>query len=211
MKLYTYWRSTSSYRVRIALALKKLEAEQAFVHLVRNGGEQNAPSYRAINPQGRVPTLELDDGRILIQSPAILEYLEEIYPTPALLPADPMARAKVRAVASIIGCDVHPLHNIGPLNHLRKKFGRSEPEVTAWIATWVGQGLSTVETLIGNEGFCFGPEPTLADVFLLPQLYAARRFAVSLEAYPRILRVEKVASEHSAFLIAHPANQPDAE
>jgi maleylacetoacetate isomerase len=211
MKLYTYWRSTSSYRVRIALALKKLEAEQAFVHLVRNGGEQNAPSYRAINPQGRVPALELDDGSILIQSPAILEYLEEIYPTPALLPSDPVARAKVRAVASIIGCDVHPLHNVGPLNHLRKVFGRSEPEVTAWIATWVGQGLSAVEVLIGDEGFCFGPEPTLADVFLLPQLYAARRFAVPLEAFPRILRVEKVAGEHPAFLSAHPGNQPDAE
>jgi maleylacetoacetate isomerase len=211
MKLYTYWRSTSSYRVRIALALKKLEAEQAFIHLVRNGGEQNAPSYRAINPQGRVPTLELDDGSTLIQSPAILEYFEEIYPTPALLPADPVARAKVRAVASIIGCDVHPLHNVGPLNHLRKVFGRSEPEVTAWIATWVGQGLSTVEALIGNEGFCFGPEPTLADVFLLPQLYAARRFTVPLEVYPRILRVEKLAGEHPAFVSAHPANQPDAE
>lgn len=211
MKLYTYWRSTSSYRVRIALALKKLEAEQAFVHLVRNGGEQNAPSYRAINPQGRVPALELDDGSILIQSPAILEYLEETYPTPALLPSDPVARAKVRAVASIIGCDVHPLHNVGPLNHLRKVFGCSEPEVTAWIAAWVGQGLSAIEALIGDEGFCFGPEPTLADVFLLPQLYAARRFAVALEACPRILRVEKVAGEHPAFLSAHPANQLDAE
>ena len=211
MKLYTYWRSTSSYRVRIALALKKLEAEQAFVHLVRNGGEQNAPSYRAINPQGRVPALELDDGSILIQSPAILEYLEEIYPTPALLPSDPVARAKIRAVASIIGCDVHPLHNVGPLNHLRKVLGHSEPEVAAWIAIWVGQGLSAVEGLIDDKDFCFGPEPTLADVYLLPQLYAARRFAVPLEAFPRILRVEKVAGEHPAFLSAHPANQLDAE
>jgi len=211
MKLYTYWRSTSSYRVRIALALKKLEAEQVFIHLVRNGGEQNAPSYRAINPQGRVPALELDGGTVLTQSPAILEYLEEVYPRPALLPADPVARAKVRAVASIIGCDIHPLHNVGPLNHLRKGFGRSEPEVTAWIATWVGQGLSAVETLIEDEGFCFGPEPSLADVYLLPQLYAARRFAVPLEAYPRILRVERRAGEHPAFLSAHPSAQPDAE
>jgi maleylacetoacetate isomerase/maleylpyruvate isomerase len=131
MKLYTYWRSTSSYRVRIALALKKLEAEQAFIHLVRNGGEQNAPSYQAINPQSPVPGLELDGGSILVQSPAVLEYLEEIYPTPALLPSDLVARAKIRVVASIIGCDVHPLHNVGPLNHLRKVFGHSEPEVTA--------------------------------------------------------------------------------
>jgi len=211
MKLYTYWRSTSSYRLRIALALKKLEPEQAFVHLVRNGSEQNAPSYRAINPQGRVPALELDDGAVLIQSPAILEYLEEAYPTPALLPGDPVARAKVRSVASIIGCDIHPLHNVGPLNHLRKQFGRSEPEVADWIATWIGQGLAAVEALIGDEGFCFGPQPSLADVYLVPQLYAARRFAVPLDAYPRIRRVEALAGEHPAFLKAHPSAQPDAE
>ncbi|WP_201832474.1 maleylacetoacetate isomerase [Microvirga zambiensis] len=211
MKLYTYWRSTSSYRVRIALALKSIEPEQAFVHLVRNGGEQNSLSYRAINPQGRVPALELDDGTVIIQSPAILEYLEEAYPTPALLPADPAARAKVRAVASLIGCDIHPLHNVGPLNHLRKTFDRSEPEVAAWIATWVGQGLAAVEALIGDEGFCFGSEPSMADVYLLPQLYAARRFAVPLEDYPRIRRVEALAGEHAAFLKAHPSAQPDAE
>ena len=211
MKLYTYWRSTSSYRVRIALALKKLEAEQAFVHLVRNGGEQNAPSYRAINPQGRVPALELDDGSVLPQSPAILEYLEEIYPAPALLPSNPVARAKVRAVASIIGCDIHPLHNVGPLNHLRKAFGGSEKEVADWIATWVGKGLSAVEALIDDHGFCFGPEPTLADVYLIPQLYAARRFGVHVDPYPRILRVEKLAAEREAFSRAHPSAQPDAE
>jgi len=211
MKLYTYWRSTSSYRVRIALALKKVEAEQAFVHLVRNGGEQNSPGYRALNPQGRVPALELDDSTILIQSPAILEYLEEVYPTPSLLPGDPAARARVRAVASIIGCDIHPLHNVGPLTHLRKVLGRSEQEVSDWIAAWIGQGLSAVEALIGDQGFCFGSDPTMADVYLLPQLYAARRFSVPLDAYPRILRVEKLAGEHPAFRSAHPSAQPDAE
>jgi maleylacetoacetate isomerase/maleylpyruvate isomerase len=211
MKLYTYWRSTSSYRVRIALALKNIEAEQAFVHLVRNGGEQNAPAYRAINPQGRVPALALDEHTIITQSPAILEYLEEAHPNPALLPSDLVQRAKVRTVAAIIGCDVHPLHNVGPLNHLRKNFDRSEQDVAAWIATWVGQGLAAVETLIGDEGFCFGPEPGMADVYLLPQLYAARRFNVPLESYSRILRVEKLASEHEAFRKAHPSAQPDAE
>ena len=211
MKLYTYWRSTSSYRVRIALALKSIEAEQAFVHLVRNGGEQNAPAYRAINPQGRVPALALDAHTIITQSPAILEYLEEAYPDPALLPSDLVQRAKVRAVAAIIGCDIHPLHNVGPLNHLRKNFDRSEQDVAAWIATWVGQGLAAVEILIGDEGFCFGPEPGMADVYLLPQLYAARRFNVPLESYPRILRVEKLADEHEAFRKAHPSAQPDAE
>jgi len=211
MKLYTYWRSTSSYRVRIALALKNLEVVQVPVHLVRNGGEQNAPAYRAINPQGRVPALELDDGTIIAQSPAILEYLEEAYPNPPLLTTDPVRRAKVRTVAAIIGCDVHPLHNVGPLNHLRKTFGRSEQEVANWIATWTGQGLSAVEALIGDEGFCFGPEPSLADVYVIPQLYAARRFDVPLNAYPRLLRVEKLAAEHEAFRRAHPSVQPDAE
>jgi maleylacetoacetate isomerase/maleylpyruvate isomerase len=211
MKLYTYWRSTSSYRVRIALALKKLEAEQAFVHLVPGGGQQNAPGYRAINPQGRVPALELDDGTVIIQSPAILEFLEEAYPTPALLPSDTVGRAKVRAVAAIIGCDVHPLHNVSPLTYLRKDFGRSEAEVSGWIATWIGQGLAAIEPLIDDQGFCFGPEPGMADIYLIPQLYAARRFEVPLEAYPRIMRVEKLASEHDAFRNAHPANQPDAE
>ena len=211
MKLYTYWRSTSSYRVRIALTLKGLEAEQAFVHLVRNGGEQNAPEYRAINPQGRVPSLVLDDGSTLTQSPAILEYLEEAFPTPALLPSDLVVRAKVRAVAAIIGCDIHPLHNIGPLTHLRQTIACSEPEVTGWIAKWIEQGLAAVEALIGDKDFCFGPEPGLADVYLVPQLYAARRFKVPLEAYPRISRVGWQSSEHPAFQSAHPANQPDAE
>lgn len=208
MKLYGYWRSTSSYRLRIALALKGITAEQAFVHLVR--GEQKAEAYRALNPQGRVPTLVLDDGSVLTQSPAIIEYLEEVFPNPPLLPADPVARAKIRAVAAIIGCDVHPLHNVGPLNYLRGPLGRSEEEVSGWIATWIEQGFAAVETMIGEDGYCFGPAPGLADVYLVPQLYAARRFGVPLEAYPRILRVEKLAEEHPAFQVAHPAKQADA-
>lgn len=211
MKLYTYWRSTSSYRVRIALALKGLEAEQAFVHLVRNGGEQHGAAYRAINPQGRVPSLALDDGTVLTQSPAILEYLEEAYPAPPLLPADPTGRAKVRAVAGIIACDIHPLHNVGPLNYLRRTLGQDEPAVHGWIATWITQGLTAVEALIGDGPYCFGDTPGLADIHLIPQLYAARRFGVALEAYPRILRVEAHAIEHPAFVKAHPANQPDSE
>lgn len=211
MKLYGYWRSTSSYRVRIALALKGLTAETVPVQLVRGGGEHNQPAYRAINPQGRVPALELDDGAVLIQSPAILEYLEETHPEPALLPQDPVERARVRAVAAIIGCDIHPLHNSGPLGVLRKSFGHSEAEVAEWIGTWVGQGLAAVEHLIGDVGYCFGREPGLADVYLIPQLYAARRFSVPLEAYPRIRRVEALALEHPAFKAAHPSAQADAE
>ncbi|MBY0257971.1 maleylacetoacetate isomerase [Methylobacterium sp.] len=211
MKLYGYWRSTSSYRVRIALALKGLTADAVPVHLVRGGGEHHQPSYRAINPQGRVPALELDDATVLIQSPAILEYLEETHPAPALLPQDPVERARVRAVAAIIGCDIHPLHNSGPLGFLRKSFGHSEAEVAEWIGTWVGQGLAAVEQLIGDDGYCFGREPGLADVYLIPQLYAARRFSVPLDAYPRIRRVEALALDHPAFKAAHPSAQVDAE
>ncbi|MDT3377759.1 maleylacetoacetate isomerase [Labrys neptuniae] len=211
MKLYTYWRSTSSYRVRIALALKGLEVEQAFIHLVRNGGEQHGEAYRALNPQERVPTLVLDDGTALTQSPAIIEYLEEAYPVPPLLPADPAQRAKVRAVAAIIGCDIQPLHNLGPLTYLRRTLGQAEPEVDAWIATWAGSGLKAVEALIGDGPYCFGETPGLADVYLIPQLYAARRFGVPLDAYPRIRRVEAEAEGHPAFVKAHPANQPDSE
>ncbi|MGO4337004.1 maleylacetoacetate isomerase [Labrys sp. KB_33_2] len=211
MKLYTYWRSTSSYRVRIALALKGLETEQAFIHLVRNGGEQHGEAYRALNPQERVPTLVLDDGNALTQSPAIIEYLEETYPVPPLLPSDPTRRAKVRAVAAIIGCDIQPLHNLGPLTYLRRTLGQAEPEVDAWIATWAGSGLKAVEALIGDGPYCFGETPGLADVYLIPQLYAARRFGVPLDAYPRIRRVEAEAEGHPAFVKAHPANQSDSE
>lgn len=211
MKLYTYWRSTSSYRVRIALALKQIEVEQAFVHLVRDGGEQNAEGYLAINPQGRVPALALDDGTVIAQSPAIIEYLEEVYPAPPLLPADPVGRAQVRSVAAIIGCDIHPLHNVSPLNYLRKTFGRPEQEVKAWIATWIAKGLAAVEAKIGGSGYCFGSAPGLADVYLLPQFYAARRFEVPLDGYPKILRVETLALQHPAFQKAHPDNQTDAE
>ena len=211
MKLYGYWRSTSSYRVRIALALKGVAVEQMPVHLVRDGGEQLKPAYRAINPQGRLPSLVLDDGTVLVQSPAILEYLEERYPHPRLLPPDPVARAHVRAVAAIVGSDIHPLHNSGPLNHLRRDLGIAEPDVQAWIVRWIGDGLAAIEVLIGTDGFCFGSAPSLADVYLVPQLYAARRFGVPLDTYPRILRVDGSAQAHPAFAGAHPAEQPDAE
>jgi maleylacetoacetate isomerase len=211
MKLYGYWRSTSSYRLRIALALKGLSPEQVPLHLVRDGGEQLKPAYRAINPQGRVPSLALDDGTVLIQSPAIIEYLEEVYPEPALLPADPVARAKIRGVAAIIGCDIHPLHNSGPLAYLRRRLGLGDEAVSGWIATWIGDGFRAVEALIGEDGYCFGPQPGLADVYLVPQLYAARRFGVPLDAYPKILRADALASVHEAFAAAHPSRQPDAE
>lgn len=167
---------------------------------------QNLP-LGVFSPAGGAPR----GGVVIAQSPAILEYLEEAYPAPALLPGDPVERARVRAVAALIGCDIHPLHNIGPLRYLRTELGRPEPEVGGWIAHWIGQGLSAVEAMIGDEAFCFGSEPGMADVYLVPQLYAARRFDVPLDGFPRILRVERVAAEHPAFREAHPANQPDAE
>lgn len=211
MKLYGYWRSTSSYRLRIGLALKGLAPEQVPVHLVRNGGEHRTETYRQINPQQRVPSLVLDGGPVLIQSPAIIEYLDEVFPDPPLLPQDPVARARVRAVAAIIGCDIHPLHNIGPLNHLRRDFGRSEEEVGAWIARWICEGFSAVESLINGRDYCFGPAPSLADVYLIPQVYAAQRFGVSLSNFSRINRVVSLAAAHPAFQMAHPSRQSDAE
>ena len=210
MKLYSYWRSTSSYRVRIALALKGIEVENIPVHLVRAGGDQNSETYRAINPQGRVPSLELDDGKIVTQSPAIIEYLDEVFPNPPLLPRDPLTRAKVRSVAAIICCDVQPLHNVGALNYLRE-LGQSEDVVSGWITHWIKQGLDTVEVIIGDDGYCFGPEPSIADIYLLPQIYAARRFKVPLESHSRIRRVEAIAAGHVAFEKAHPDSQPDAD
>jgi maleylacetoacetate isomerase len=208
-RLYTYFRSGSSHRVRIALALKGIPHEAIPVHLLRDGGEHRRPEYRAINPQARLPSLVLHDGDVLIQSPAILEYLEEVAPEPPLLPADPVQRAKVRGVAALIGCDIHPLNNIAVLGTLRQEFGASEDAVKAWIARWITDGFNTVEALIGDHGYCFGDMPTMADVYLIPQVFSARRFAVSLEAFPRIRRVDATARAHPAFVSAAPENQPD--
>ncbi|MEX5351551.1 maleylacetoacetate isomerase [Pseudomonas juntendi] len=206
MELFTYFRSTSSYRIRIALALKGLDYQALPVNLLK--GEQRGAGYLALNPQGRVPALRTDGGELLVQSPAIIEYLEEAYPQVPLLPTAAEARAKVRGVAAIIGCDVHPLHNVSVLNQLRQ-LGHDETQVNQWIAHWVGQGLAAVEQLIGDEGFCFGDQPGLADVYLIPQLYAAERFNVDLAGYPRIRRVKALAEAHPAFAKAHPSRQPD--
>ncbi|WP_372821489.1 maleylacetoacetate isomerase [Pseudomonas parafulva] len=206
MELFTYFRSTSSYRVRIALALKGLDYQARPVNLLK--GEHRAADYLALNPQGRVPALRTDSGELLVQSPAIIEYLEERFPDTPLLPQGEDARAQVRGVAAIIGCDVHPLHNVSVLNQLRQ-LGHDDTQVNQWIAHWIGQGLAAVEQLIGDRGFCFGGTPGLADVYLMPQLYAAERFNVDLDDYPRIRRVAALAGQHPAFVKAHPANQPD--
>jgi maleylacetoacetate isomerase len=205
--LFTYYRSTSSYRVRIVLALKGLEFNAIPVNLIRDGGEHLKPEYRAIDPQGRVPALRLPTGEVIIQSSAIIEYLEECYPQPRLLPVDLVQRAQQRAVAAVIGCDVHPLHNVAVLNRLRG-LDFAETDVLAWIGHWITEGFNAVEALIGDQGFCFG-KPGLADAFLLPQIYAARRFNVDLSNWPKICRVEQLALQHEAFKRAHPDAQPD--
>lgn len=211
MKLYGYWRSTASYRVRIALALKGLSPKHVPVHLVRDGGEQHSATYRAINPQGRVPSLVLQDGTVLTQSSAIIEYLDETYPHPPLLPSAATLRARARALAGIIGSDIHPLHNAGVLNYLRQDLRQTDDAVAAWISRWIREGLAAVEALLPGERFCLGPEPGLADVYLIPQVFSARRFAVQLAAYPKILAVLAEAGKHKAFQSAHPSLQIDAE
>jgi maleylacetoacetate isomerase len=205
--LFTYYRSTSSYRVRIALALKGLAFDAIPVNLIRDGGDHHTPEYLAINPQGRVPALKLDDGEVIIQSMAIIEYLEELSPQPALLPDALTDRARHRQIAALIGCDIHPLHNVAVLNRLRG-MGHDEGDVTAWIGHWIGEGFAAVEALIGDSAFCFGAVG-LADVYLLPQAYTARRFNVDMGPYPRIRRVEALALQHPAFQTAHPDAQSD--
>ena len=207
LDLFTYYRSTSSYRVRIALGLKGLDYTVIPVNLL--GGEQLEPGYQSINPQCRVPTLRLESGQVLTQSTAIIEYLDERYPEHPLLSSDIELRARQRSVASLIACDIHPLHNVSVLNRLRA-LGHSEAEVNAWIGHWISEGFTAIEQLIGDDGYCVDPDvPSMADVYLLPQVYAARRFNVDLTSYPRIQRVEQRALHHWAFQAAHPDAQPD--
>jgi maleylpyruvate isomerase len=210
MKLHGYFRSSASYRVRIALNLKGLSSEHLPHHLRK--GEQCAPAYLAINPQGLVPTLENDAGAILTQSLAIIEWVDETYPSPPLLPDDSLRRARVRAFAQALACDTHPVQNLKVLARLRQ-LGLPEEKVTEWAAWANREGLAACERLIaGEEGpFCFGTAPTLADLCLVPQLANARRFGVDVTVYPRLLKAEAAAKEMKAFADAAPDRQPDAE
>ena len=210
MKLHGYFRSSASYRVRIALNLKGLTTEHLPHHLRK--GEQCAPAYLAINPQGLVPTLEDDAGTVLTQSLAIIEWLDETHPSPPLLPGDPLRRAKVRAFAQALACDTHPVQNLKVLARLRQ-LGLAEEKVTEWAAWANREGLAACETLIANEPgpFCFGTMATIADLCLVPQLANARRFGVDVSAYPRLLKAEAAARETKAFTEAAPDKQPDAE
>jgi maleylpyruvate isomerase len=210
MKLHGYFRSSASYRVRIALNLKGLHAEQLSHHLRK--GEQRDPRYLAINPQGLVPTLEDDAGVILTQSLAIIEWLDEIHPEPPLLPKDALRRAKVRAFADVLACDTHPLQNLKVLARLRE-LGLPEEKVIAWAGWANREGLAACEKLVAKEPgpFCFGAAPTIADLCLVPQLANGRRFGVDVNAFPRLLQAEAAAKAMQAFSNAAPEKQPDAE
>ena len=209
MRLHGYFRSGAAYRVRIALNLKGMSVEHAFRHLRK--GEQRAPDYLALNPQGLVPTLELDDGTRLTQSLAIIEWLDETHPAPPLLPTDPLQRARVRAFAFAIACDIHPVQNLRVIAAVRAIGG--EDTAQAWAKRVNAEGLAACEKLIADEPgpFCFGDKPTLADICLVPQLGNARRFGVDVAAYPRLLQAEAACKALPAFADAAPEKQGDAE
>jgi maleylacetoacetate isomerase len=207
VRLYTYFRSSAAYRVRIALNLKGVAYEAVPVNLLK--GEQRQEGYRAVNPQQRVPSLDIG-GATLIQSPAILEYLDEVYPEPPLLPVGAANRARVRAIASLIACDIHPLNNSGTLGYLKTKMGHDQAAADEWYAHWVREGFDTIEALIEPGPYAFGSRITLADVYLVPQVFNARRFNVPLDAYPKIAAVDAACAALKAFQDAAPASQPDA-
>jgi maleylpyruvate isomerase len=207
--LHSYWRSGTSYRTRIALNLKGLAYEQQTVDLRQRA--HKTPEYLALNPQGMVPALEID-GAILTQSVAILEWLEDAYPEPALLPAGPLERARVRAMAALIGSDIHPLNNLRVLGAVRG-LGADQNGVDAWAGGWIKAGFDALEQMVAQygKGWSFGATPTLADCYLIPQLYSARRFNLDLTPWPKLLAVEQAAETHSAFVAARPDIQPDAD
>ncbi len=214
MKLHTFYRSSASYRVRIALNLKRLNAEAGYVHLSRNGGEQFGAAFGALNPQHLLPVLE-DDGLLLTQSLAIIEYLDETRPGHALLPADAAGRARVRALSLAIACDIHPLNNLRVLTYLSEELGLSAEQKTTWYRHWVTLGLQALEQQLARDeatgGFCHGETPGMADCCLVPQLYNARRFDCDLTRYPTLLDIAGRCLTLPAFQDAHPDRQEDAE
>lgn len=215
MQLYSYFRSSCSYRCRIALNLKGLETEYIPVHLLKGGGEQRQDKYKKLNPQGLVPALVTDDEDIVIQSLAIIEWLDEIYPEPALLPQEPNLRARVRAFGQIIACEIQPLQNTRILQHLSQEFGQDQEQINRWCQRWIGDGLKACEDLLQKcqvkTEFCFGNSPGLAEICLIPQIFSAHRFKVDLDPFKNIRRVYDKCVVLDAFERAHPNNQPDAE
>jgi maleylacetoacetate isomerase/maleylpyruvate isomerase len=214
MKLYTYFRSSAAYRVRIALNLKGLPYEAVPVHLVRDGGEQRKPAYLAVNPAGLVPALE-DDGQVITQSLAIMEYVDETHPAAPLLPGDAFGRARVRAIAQSIACDIHPVNNLRVLRYLKQEVGVSDDAKDAWYRHWVETGLAAVEALLANDPrtgrYCHGDTPGLADCCLVPQVFNALRFKCRTDRLPTVMRVAEQCEALDAFRRAAPGNQADAE
>ncbi|MFC3907824.1 maleylacetoacetate isomerase [Legionella dresdenensis] len=207
MKLYDYFRSTASYRVRIALNFKNISYEKIAVHLINNGGEHHHPDYLQVNPQGLVPTLD-ENGHIISQSLAIIEYLEEICPEPALLPANPYSKAQVRSLSQLIACDIHPLNNLRVLNQLREQFDANEEQVMTWYHHWLKQGFDALEARLQaiphKNQVCYGTDVSMADICLVPQVYNARRFNFPLSAYPLITEIDAYCNTLPAFVKARP-------
>jgi maleylacetoacetate isomerase len=214
LELYTYWRSSAAFRARIALGLKGVPYQPRFVHLVKGGGEQHSAAYRAVNPQGRVPVL-VHGGVVIVQSMAILEYLDEVFPAPALLPQEPAGRARVRSIAQIIVSDVQPLQNTSVTQYLDDVLQVGAAAKSAWLKEWITRGMSAVEALLANNSntgrFCHGDAPTLADCCLYPQVYSSRRFGVDPAQFPQISRIASACDALPAFVAASPEQQPDRE
>jgi maleylacetoacetate isomerase len=211
VKLYSYFRSSAAYRVRIALNLKGIAYDTISIHLIKDGGHNKRPEFRAINPQMRVPVLVTPAGDALTQSLAIIEYLDETHPQPPLLPKDPIARAKVRALAELIACDIHPLNNTSPLRYLKRDMGQEQSAIDAWYHHWVLSGFEALEAMIGDGPYLCGKDVTLADTCLVPQVANARRLKVPLDTFPKIVAADVACLKLAAFDKARPENQPDAE
>ena len=211
MILYSYFRSSAAYRVRIAFNLKGLGYDTVAIHLQKDGGLNRKPAYRAINPQMRVPALKPESGELITQSLAIIEYLDEIHPQPPLLPSEPVARAQVRALAQLVACDIHPLNNVGPLRYLKNELGQDQHRIDAWYHHWVREGFDALEAMVRPGPYAYGADVTLADLCLVPQVANARRLKMPLDAYPKIVAVDAACAELPAFVAARPENQPDAE
>jgi maleylacetoacetate isomerase len=211
VKLYSYFRSSAAYRVRIALNLKSVAYEIIPIHLRKDGGRHRAAEYRAVNPQMRVPSLKLQSGEVIVQSLAIIGYLNEIYPQPPLLPADAVERARVRAVSQIIACDIHPLNNLSTLQYLKNEMGQEQAAIDTWYHHWVTAGFEAIEKMIQPGPYAFGSQPGLGDICLIPQVNNARQLKVPLDAFPKIVAVYEACLKLPAFDKARPENQPDAE